>query len=103
MSMYPSSDKTVERKKTGKTSHGLRDKLIMGFDLANPSAMNGYVLGGRYELLSHKGTGGMAIVYRALDRRTGHDVAVKILRPDLVAQDANYVSRFQREAEAAAS
>lgn len=58
------------------------------------------LLAGRYQLLSEIGTGGMAIVYRALDRRTGHFVAVKVLRPDL-AQNAEYVNRFQREAQAA--
>ena len=63
--------------------------------------MNDRILGGRYQLFQPPiGTGGMAIVYRALDRRTGHDVAVKILRPDL-AQNAEYVNRFQREAQAA--
>ena len=62
--------------------------------------MTDKLLAGRYQLLSEIGTGGMAIVYRALDRRTGHDVAVKVLRPDL-AQNAEYVNRFQREAQAA--
>ena len=59
------------------------------------------VLADRYTLVEQIGVGGMAIVYRAIDQRTGHSVAVKVLRPDL-AQDTDYVSRFQREAEAAA-
>ena len=91
----------VERRQRSGPQQKLSDRLPIGFDLNNPGAMHGYVLGGRYVLTEHQGTGGMAIVYRAYDKRTGHDVAVKILRPDLVAQDANYVSRFQREAEAA--
>jgi serine/threonine-protein kinase len=62
--------------------------------------MTDKLLAGRYQLLSEIGTGGMAIVYRALDHRTGHDVAVKVLRPDL-ASNAEYVNRFQREAQAA--
>lgn len=62
--------------------------------------MSERILAGRYRLLEQIGSGGMAIVYRAEDRRTGHDVAVKLLRPDL-AQNAEYVSRFQREAQAA--
>ena len=56
------------------------------------------ILANRYRLTEQIGMGGMAIVYRAVDLRTGHSVAVKVLRPDL-AQDTDYVSRFQREAE----
>ena len=58
------------------------------------------ILGNRYQLLEQVGSGGMAIVYRALDLRTQHQVAVKLLRPDL-AQNEEYVARFQREADAA--
>ena len=62
--------------------------------------MTGRLLAGRYRLVEQVGVGGMAIVYRAIDENTGHYVAVKLLRPDL-AHDADYVTRFQREAEAA--
>ena len=58
------------------------------------------ILAGRYRLLERIGKGGMAVVYRAEDRRTGHSVAVKVLRSEF-AQNAEYVSRFQREAQAA--
>ena len=61
--------------------------------------MIGKVLDNRYELLEEVGQGGMALVYRAFDRRTGHDVAVKILRPEY-NQDQEYFARFQREATA---
>ena len=44
--------------------------------------MIGKVLDNRYELVDFIGKGGMALVYRAIDRRTGHNVAVKILRPE---------------------
>lgn len=62
--------------------------------------MIGKVLDNRYELVEFVGKGGMALVYRAVDRRTGHDVAVKILRPEF-NQDAEFSSRFQREATTA--
>ena len=80
-----------------------QEKSATPFDrvLTDPDACDGIVLGGRYRLESHQGTGGMAVVFRALDMNTGHTVAVKLLRPDLVQQDSNYISRFQREAEAA--
>jgi len=59
--------------------------------------MIGKVLDNRYELVEFVGKGGMALVYRAIDRRTGHSVAVKILRPEF-NQDAEFLSRFEREA-----
>jgi len=60
------------------------------------------VLAGRYELGELLGTGGMAQVYAATDRRLGRTVAVKLLRPDL-ADDDSVRARFQREAHSAAS
>ena len=62
--------------------------------------MAGEMLAGRYCLVELVGEGGMAHVYRAIDQNTGHDVAIKIMKREL-SQDADYVSRFQREAEAA--
>ena len=62
--------------------------------------MIGKVLDDRYELVEFIGKGGMALVYRALDRRTGHSVAVKILKPEY-SQDAEFCGRFEREAMAA--
>lgn len=62
--------------------------------------MIGKVLDNRYELVSFIGKGGMALVYRAVDKRTGHSVAVKILKPEY-NQDAEFSARFQREALAA--
>lgn len=62
--------------------------------------MIGKVLDNRYELVEFIGKGGMALVYRAIDKRTGHSVAVKILRPEY-NQDAEFSARFQREALAA--
>jgi len=62
--------------------------------------MNEKILADRYRLVEQIGMGGMAIVYRAIDQRTGHSVAVKLLKPEF-NRDAEFVSRFQREAEAA--
>lgn len=62
--------------------------------------MIGKVLDNRYELVEFIGKGGMALVYRAIDKRTGHNVAVKILRPEY-NQDAEFCTRFEREAVAA--
>ena len=58
------------------------------------------ILANRYRLTEQIGMGGMAIVYRAVDLRTGHNVAVKVLRPEY-NEDREFIGRFQREAEAA--
>jgi serine/threonine protein kinase len=55
----------------------------------------------RYRLERRLGVGGMATVQLALDTRLERRVAVKLLAEHL-AQDANFVSRFRREALAAA-
>lgn len=62
--------------------------------------MTGRVIAQRYQILDTIGKGGMAIVYRAIDTRTGHSVAIKVLRPEF-NQDEEFLNRFQREAEAA--
>ncbi|MEF9884046.1 Stk1 family PASTA domain-containing Ser/Thr kinase [Streptomyces sp. P9-A4] len=59
-------------------------------------------LGGRYELGSVLGRGGMAEVYLGQDTRLGRTVAVKTLRVDL-ARDPSFQARFRREAQSAAS
>ena len=63
--------------------------------------MIGRVLSGRYEIQAVVGTGGMAVVYRAWDKIEKRTVAIKVLRPEY-EQDAEFVRRFSREAEAAA-
>ncbi|MFI0410214.1 Stk1 family PASTA domain-containing Ser/Thr kinase [Actinomadura sp. 3N508] len=60
------------------------------------------LLGGRYELDTVIGRGGMAEVYRARDLRLDRVVAVKTLRSDL-ARDPTFQARFRREAQSAAS
>ena len=62
--------------------------------------MIGRVFAQRYRLEEFVGKGGMALVFRANDLRTGHDVAVKVLRPEFNS-DAEFLERFQREALAA--
>ena len=59
------------------------------------------VLGQRYEIIEHVGSGGMADVYKAHDRVLERVVAVKILHAQL-ASDEEFLRRFQQEAQAAA-
>jgi serine/threonine protein kinase len=58
-------------------------------------------LQGEYEILEELGRGGMAIVYRSMDKHLGREVAIKVL-PFSLAFDADFVERFQREARTAA-
>lgn len=64
-------------------------------------AIIGRLVDGRYEVLERIARGGMATVYRAIDRRLDRDVAVKVMHPHL-AESEDFVSRFRREARAAA-
>jgi serine/threonine-protein kinase len=57
---------------------------------------------GRYQIVARIGAGGMGEVYRALDTTLDRTVAIKMLRPELVA-DAHAVKRLIREAKAAAA
>jgi serine/threonine-protein kinase len=59
------------------------------------------VIAGRYELGERLGLGGMSTVQLAFDRRLERHVAVKLLAEHL-AEDAQFVSRFRREALSAA-
>ena len=62
--------------------------------------IDGQVIENRYMLLERLGSGGMGEVYRALDRVTGQDVAVKLLLPALCERESSR-KRFAREAQAA--
>ncbi len=64
--------------------------------------MIGQTLGGRYELLARIGGGGMALVYKARDNLLNRYVAVKVLRQQFM-HDEDFIRRFNREAQAAAS
>ena len=63
--------------------------------------MIGRLISGRYRIEAVVGTGGMAVVYRALDLQENRTVAIKVLRPEYES-DMEFVRRFSREAEAAA-
>jgi serine/threonine-protein kinase len=53
----------------------------------------------RYQILETLGQGGMGTVYRAADTQSGIIVALKQIRPDLVADDPEMIARFIREGE----
>jgi tRNA A-37 threonylcarbamoyl transferase component Bud32 len=61
---------------------------------------DGRLIADRYRLGPVVGRGGMATIYRAEDTRLGREVAIKLLRPEIVA-DRDLSDRFRREALAA--
>ncbi|MBR6029379.1 MAG: Stk1 family PASTA domain-containing Ser/Thr kinase [Clostridia bacterium] len=65
-----------------------------------PQVGIGTVLSGKFRLVEQVGTGGMSVVYRAVNVSLGTNVAVKLLKPEY-ASNEEYVRRFQNEAEAA--
>ncbi|MCI9215930.1 MAG: Stk1 family PASTA domain-containing Ser/Thr kinase [Dorea sp.] len=62
---------------------------------------NGIFLGGRYEVLSKVGAGGMADVYKGRDTMLNRYVAVKVLKKEY-REDEDFVRKFRSEAQAAA-
>ena len=61
----------------------------------------GMIIGDRYENLEKIGTGGMSDVYKAKDHKLNRFVAVKVLKQEF-SENANFVSKFRIEAQAAA-
>lgn len=61
----------------------------------------GMMIGDRYEVLEKIGTGGMSDVYKAKDHKLNRFVAVKVLKQEF-GENANFVSKFRIEAQAAA-
>src|SRR5208283_4571614 len=75
------------------------------FHPAPPSASNisafqglqpGVVFGGRYEILTVLGQGGMGAVYKARDCELDRMIALKVIRPEL-ATDPAILQRFKQE------
>ena len=60
------------------------------------------VINDRYQIHKRIGRGGMADVFSARDLLLDRQVAIKVLFPEF-ATDANFVERFRREAQSAAS
>ncbi len=61
----------------------------------------GRLLDSRYEIMEVIGTGGMAVVYRALDHRLNRPVAIKILKDEL-SRNKEFRRRFRAESQAVA-
>jgi eukaryotic-like serine/threonine-protein kinase len=64
--------------------------------------MIGKILGNRYQVVEKIGDGGTAFVFKGMDNLLNRHVTIKVLRPEYVS-DQDFVRRFRREAQAAAS
>lgn len=61
----------------------------------------GMMVGERYEVLEKIGTGGMSDVYKGKDHKLNRYIAIKVLKQEF-SENANFVSKFRVEAQAAA-
>jgi serine/threonine protein kinase len=68
----------------------------------SPDSIVRQALAEKYELLEAVGNGGMATVYKAVQKSLGRIVALKVIHQNLV-HDQEFVKRFLREAQLAAS
>ena len=67
----------------------------------NDSTLVGKTLG-KYQILEHSGSGGMAEVYKAYHPGLDCFVAIKVLHPFLATEE-DFLTRFQREARVVAT
>lgn len=65
-----------------------------------PDPLIGSVIGGKFEILSLVGSGGMGNVYKAVQQPVGRHVALKVLHSEKMRNQSS-VKRFEQEAKAA--
>ncbi|MBS3810320.1 MAG: Stk1 family PASTA domain-containing Ser/Thr kinase [Halanaerobiales bacterium] len=63
--------------------------------------MIGKLLNNRYKIKEKKGSGGMALVFKAQDILLDREVAIKMLRPEFVS-DEDFINKFRQEAKSVA-
>ncbi len=82
----------------------VRDGLLTGFQsgLLLKGKSKGFLIAGKYKLLEHLGSGGMANVFLCEHMSMRRRVALKVL-PSSQAADPSALERFYREARAVAS
>jgi serine/threonine protein kinase len=66
----------------------------------DPYHLAGITLEGKYHLEASAGIGGLGAVYRASEVQSGQQVAVKVIKPDILVNHPDYADIFAREIEA---
>ena len=78
-----------------------RSKPRPSFELELLAGFGGFgageLIAERYEIIEELGRGGMGVVYRARDRELDDEIAVKLLRTDLVKSDPELIARLKME------
>jgi serine/threonine-protein kinase len=96
-------EETVGKKAAGVTAESSGMSMTMAETSAliavspGVSMRRGDLFASRYKLLSTLGKGGMGVVYLARDQQLDEEVALKVLRPDVMKQDPTLLDRFKQE------
>ena len=96
-------EETVAKKAAGVTTEAAGTSFTMAETAAltavspGVSMRRGDLFASRYELLSTLGKGGMGVVYLARDQQLDEEVALKVLRPDVMKEDPTLLDRFKQE------
>jgi len=93
--MLDRAGKTPEAKVA---SSGLKDQISVTktLETSTDELIRGTLFAGRYEIIEELGAGGMGRVYRAYDKKIEEEVALKLIRPDIAAEERT-VERFRNE------
>jgi len=100
-------EETVQKKAAGVTQEATGASVTMSETAAltavspGVSMRRGDLFASRYELLSTLGKGGMGVVYLARDQQLDEEVALKVLRPDVLNEDPTILDRFKKETKLA--
>jgi serine/threonine protein kinase/cytochrome c-type biogenesis protein CcmH/NrfG len=79
---------------------GARPSFTETMDTSPERLSRGVVFAGRYEIIEELGTGGMGRVYRAEDTKVKEQIALKLIRPEIAA-DEKTIGRFRNELKVA--